>query len=365
VGVSFPRLFVLRACALLVVALSSALFVHYIDPVGSAFCGGASGCEAVRRSDYAYFGVAYLNLPLLGVVAYSVLLLIGWRGRAGELAALRVLAVLGAAVALLLLLLQTWVVGEYCWLCVIVDGLAVVAGFCALGLDTSERPLLRPWAWPVLALVALLAAPCFNLVKPLTPVPPLVEQLYQPGKINVVEFADFECPFCVRLHPVLKELNARYEGRVHFQRLHAPLPLHPHALPAARAQICASQQGRGEAMADQLFELELDDRTGIELAKALGLDMPAFDRCLVAPSTGQRLAADWSRFEATEFRSLPTTFVGPYRFVGIAEQASLLRAYQSVAAGESAGGVPAWLYFPGVLLLCGAILWVGRSRSGR
>src|SRR5215471_1852339 len=75
-----------------------------------------------------------------------------------------------------------------------------------------------------------------------------------PGQATVVEYVDFECPFCRRLDAVLGPLVAKHPGRVRVVRKHVPLTkIHPHAESAARASVCAEAQGQGDAMADALF----------------------------------------------------------------------------------------------------------------
>src|SRR4051794_26621938 len=135
-----PRLWLLATQLCVCVALlgSSALYVHYLDPAGSDFCGLRSGCEAVRRSGLSYFfGSTYLSLPLFSLLAQLLLLALSLRrGRAraealrqGGLRALWALpevtlfaaAGLGGMLALGLIAYQALVLGQYCWLCLVVD----------------------------------------------------------------------------------------------------------------------------------------------------------------------------------------------------------------------------------------------------
>src|SRR4029079_3949079 len=124
----------------------------------------------------------------------------------------------------------------------------------------SKRPPtpepLRIWAWLALSLLAVAAPALWAEAKPRPPVPPRGAELYQSGKINVVEFADFECPFCRMLHSRLQAIIASYAGQVNFVRLNMPLERHEHARDAARAAICAEDQKRGDAIAEKLFTAE-------------------------------------------------------------------------------------------------------------
>jgi protein-disulfide isomerase len=72
----------------------------------------------------------------------------------------------------------------------------------------------------------------------------------------LVEFSDFECPFCRRLHRTLAELRTLYPSEVAVIYRHYPLRNHPRAMPAAIASECAAEQGRFEAYANLVFELQ-------------------------------------------------------------------------------------------------------------
>jgi protein-disulfide isomerase len=72
--------------------------------------------------------------------------------------------------------------------------------------------------------------------------------------VRLLEFADFECPFCAQFNAALKALRERYPKQVALTYIHFPLPIHRFAEPAARASECADEQGRFEAMHDRLFE---------------------------------------------------------------------------------------------------------------
>ncbi|HEX7670399.1 MAG TPA: vitamin K epoxide reductase family protein, partial [Polyangiaceae bacterium] len=253
-----------RVSVLSALAASAALYLQYLRPAEAAFCGLESGCEAVRRAGFSYFfGSPLFSIPLVGLVAYAVVLWISLF--APEAPWTLWLTSVGAVGALGLLGAQTFVVHAFCWLCVAVDVSAVLSAAFAFAERRTRRqhsgnafdPLKRG-AWILLSGVAIAFPTVWTIVKPAPPVPASVRALYVPGKVNVVEFADFECPYCRRLHPVLKSVLHEYPAeRLHFVRRHVPLPGHPDALPAARAAVCAEQQGLGEKLADKLVELEL------------------------------------------------------------------------------------------------------------
>lgn len=100
--------------------------------------------------------------------------------------------------------------------------------------------------------------------------------------VQLIEFADFECPFCATFHKNLKTLRERYPNEIALSYVHYPLGMHCFALPAARAAECARAQGRFEAMHDLLFEqqTEFGLKPWGEFARNAGVpDLVAFESC--------------------------------------------------------------------------------------
>ena len=98
---------------------------------------------------------------------------------------------------------------------------------------------------------------------------------------TLVEYGDFECPYCGNAYPEIKELRRRMGDGLRFEFRHFPIEeKHPHALQAAEAAEAASAQGRFDDMHDLLFEnqkaLEHDDLVGY--AQQLDLDVDRFER---------------------------------------------------------------------------------------
>jgi protein-disulfide isomerase len=102
------------------------------------------------------------------------------------------------------------------------------------------------------------------------------------AKVTIVEFSDFECPFCVRAEPTVKQLLEAYPGKIRLVYRDFPLPMHPHAPKAAEAAHCAADQGKYWEMHEKLFanstKLDVADLKGY--AKDLKLDQAKFDKCL-------------------------------------------------------------------------------------
>jgi protein-disulfide isomerase len=100
--------------------------------------------------------------------------------------------------------------------------------------------------------------------------------------VTLVEFSDFQCPYCGRVLPVLKRVQETYGERVRLVFRNFPLAIHPLAPKAAEAAACANEQGKFWEMHDRLFAdpKKLDVADLKASAAELGLDAQAFDQCL-------------------------------------------------------------------------------------
>jgi Na+/H+ antiporter NhaA len=137
--------------------------------------------------------------------------------------------------------------------------------------------------------------------------------------LTLVEYGDFECPFCGRATGVVKELRERFGNELRYVFRHLPLvDIHPHAEQAAQAAEEAAAQGRFWEFHDMLFdhqdELEVDDLLGY--AGELGLDVEAMARALEDDRHARRVQSDAMSAEASGARGTPTFFVGEQRHVG-------------------------------------------------
>lgn len=150
--------------------------------------------------------------------------------------------------------------------------------------------------------------------------------------LTLVEYGDFECPFCARTTGVTKELRGRFGDDLRYVFRHLPLvDVHPHAELAARAAVAADHQGRFWELHDLLFEhqgeLEVEDLAGY--AAELGLDVEAFLRDLEDEDTADRVRADVASAEASGARGTPTFFVGGVRHTGPHDAETLARALEA------------------------------------
>jgi protein-disulfide isomerase len=131
--------------------------------------------------------------------------------------------------------------------------------------------------------------------------------------VTIVEFMDFQCPFCGRFHqPVVDTLKA-YPNDVKYVIKNFPLPFHPNARPAAKAALAAGEQGKYFEMADALIENQqsLSDDKYVELAKKIGLDVNRFQKDLKEKDAKfeQILADDAQLIDQVDVRGTPTFFI--------------------------------------------------------
>ncbi|HRH93872.1 MAG TPA: DsbA family protein, partial [Candidatus Peribacteria bacterium] len=100
------------------------------------------------------------------------------------------------------------------------------------------------------------------------------------AKLVLIEYSDFECPFCVRVHPTIKQLMDKYGDDLAWDYRHFPLSFHSKALPTAIASECVANQGGNDAFwkfADIVFEKQNYNYPSI--IKELGLSQSEFDTC--------------------------------------------------------------------------------------
>lgn len=144
--------------------------------------------------------------------------------------------------------------------------------------------------------------------------------------ITIVEYSDFQCPYCSAARPLLERLLREHEGKVKLVFKHFPLSMHPRAVHAARAAEAAKLQGRFWEMHDLLFEHqhELDDADLERYAEMTGLDVERFKADLASDATQARVDADRAEGEGFGVEGTPSIFVNGRRFQ---EPLKLLEAY--------------------------------------
>jgi Na+/H+ antiporter NhaA len=152
--------------------------------------------------------------------------------------------------------------------------------------------------------------------------------------VTLVEYGDFECPYCGQAEPVVRELLADY-GDLRYVWRHLPLTdVHPHALVAAKAAEAAAGQGKFWEMHDQLLSHQgaLTVKDLVRYAGELGLDTERFARDLRAPAADARIAADLDSADLSGVSGTPTFFVNGKRHHGAYDIATLSDAVRLARA---------------------------------
>ena len=130
--------------------------------------------------------------------------------------------------------------------------------------------------------------------------------------ITLVEFSDFECPFCARHYPTMNKILSEYSGKVKWVYKHFPLGFHSNAQKAAEASECAAEQGKFWEYHDKLFE-NFSQGYSLEKfkqwAKDLGLNSGKFNDCLDSGKFAQKVQADYQEGIQEGVKGTPATFV--------------------------------------------------------
>jgi NhaA family Na+:H+ antiporter len=155
---------------------------------------------------------------------------------------------------------------------------------------------------------------------------------------QMIEFADFECPFCGSFHKTIKAVRERYPAQVAVTFIHFPLPMHRFALPAAGVAECAGAQGRFEAMHDRLFEAQ--DGFGLkpwsDYATEAGVpDGIVFGDCIKHTESLPRVTEGEALGKALDVQGTPTLVINGWK-VGRPPSAEELDAMvKAILAGKS------------------------------
>ena len=148
----------------------------------------------------------------------------------------------------------------------------------------------------------------------------------QDAVVTIVEFSDFECPYCASLLPTLEQAKRQYAGALRVVYRHFPLTsIHPHAQKAAEASLCAGEQASFWEMHDLLFA-EQHTLTVADLkekASRLGLNRTAFDRCLDSDRHYETVRDDIRAGAAAGVSGTPAIFVNGRALTGAVPFASL------------------------------------------
>lgn len=154
----------------------------------------------------------------------------------------------------------------------------------------------------------------------------------------LVEYGDFECPYCGSAYPVIKEVQHRLGDRLCFAFRHFPMTrIHPHAMQAAEAAEAAGAQGRFWEMHDLLYEhqdaLDIEDLK--RYAADLKLDTARFDRELDGHVYEDRIRKEFMEGVRSGVNGTPAFFIGGVRYDGPPELEEMLKAIEESIVKKS------------------------------
>lgn len=134
------------------------------------------------------------------------------------------------------------------------------------------------------------------------------------AKVTIVEFSDFQCPFCAKGADLLKKIKQKYGNKVKVAFKQFPLPFHNHAEQAAVASLCANEQSTNHfwKMHDEMFanqETALDPEGLKKTAKKIGLKMDVFEKCLSENKYLAQVKADMEEGRKVGVKSTPTFYI--------------------------------------------------------
>jgi protein-disulfide isomerase len=163
--------------------------------------------------------------------------------------------------------------------------------------------------------------------------------------ITIVEFSDYQCPFCSRFHDeTYQALLDAYPNQIRFVYRNLPLSFHQNAQMSAEAALCAGDQNKYWEMHDVLFsnQASLNNAEGTKLdqtayngyAEGLGLDVTTFEDCMTSHKFAQFIDDDMAFSQGLGVQSTPTFFINGLAIVGAQPLANFKELIDKELAGE-------------------------------
>ncbi len=372
--------------------------IHALAAVGAADTGICASGAAFSCKDAALSSLGSLaGLPVatLGFAFYlcALLMVVAHRfwGRLPALSALPDVFVLGAALSALysvfLGIMSVAVIGKLCPLCMVLYGINITLLITAwkghpegglIALKRSGQLLKSPSLWATVVVLTT-SVPVANIIdahhsaaaasqapkktditeqKPaeLPTVDVAIGNSPTHGPktalIEVVEFSDFECPYCRRLADNLKEASRLAPDLFRYTFKHFPMDsscnrslegiMHQNACDAAVAMVCAHRQGKAWEMHDAVFvnQKNLSKPVYTTFAAKIGIDPERFGACMSDPSAMAEVKADIDQGIKLEVDGTPTWFVNGIRQVGARPAPELVAIFEHLAREKKKSQTP-------------------------
>lgn len=179
--------------------------------------------------------------------------------------------------------------------------------------------------------------------------PPSVQVAYDPARaegsadapVTIVEFGDFQCPFCGKVQPALDDLLRKYSGKVKLAYRDFPLSqIHQYAEEAAEASRCALTQGKYWEMHDAMFadQGKLDEASLLQTAAHLGMDRNAFDSCLKSGKYKSAVMDDVQAGSQVGVNATPSFFINGEFLSGAQSEAEFVAIIERQLSAASVKG---------------------------
>jgi protein-disulfide isomerase len=145
------------------------------------------------------------------------------------------------------------------------------------------------------------------------------------AKITIVEFSDFQCPFCVKAVPQLDALMKAFPNDVRLVYKQFPLDTHSQAALASRASLAAHAQGKFWPLHDRMYanSRAINRQSILEWAKEFGIDMPRFTQVFDAPETQTAVDRDIADGSRAGVNATPTIYINGKKYQGALDLAQL------------------------------------------
>ncbi|HVA82151.1 MAG TPA: thioredoxin domain-containing protein [Candidatus Binataceae bacterium] len=158
--------------------------------------------------------------------------------------------------------------------------------------------------------------------------------------VTIIEFSDFQCPFCGRAEPTVKEIIRKYGDKVRLVYVDFPLPMHNHALDAAKAGQCAAQQEKFWPYHDQLFanQSKLAPADLKAAAQKVGLDTAKFNACFDQAKTEGTVQRELQQGKQLGIDGTPTFYINGRQVVGAQPMDSFSQVIDDELSKKGAGG---------------------------
>ncbi len=155
------------------------------------------------------------------------------------------------------------------------------------------------------------------------------------AKLTIVEFSDFECPYCSKAAEGVAAVKKRFGDQVHFAYRHFPLSFHPGAQPAAEYSQCAHEQDKFWAMHDEIFANQrgINPDSLRKMAQDVGLDLGKLDECLASGRAAKQVEEDMAKAREVGVRGTPSVYFNGRTYEGGTGPAELVAAVEAELRG--------------------------------